>query len=333
NRDREHFEVICYSGVPSPDRLTERMRPLADQWRSTIGVSDDALAQQIRADSIDVLVDLTLHSADNRMLAFARKPAPVQISYLGYPGTTGLAAMDWRLTDPYLDPPQNDALYVEKSLRLPRTYWCYLAPDGVPDVGPLRAWRSGLVTYGCLNNFSKLNDRVLACWARILASVAGSRLLLHAGEGSHRTRVQEMFAAHGVSVERIEFVGKVPYGEYFAAYGRIDVGLDPFPYTGGTTTCDALWMGVPVVTLAGESAVQRGGVSLLTSANLHEWIASDENRYVDLATKAAGDLKAIEKLRGSMRDRLRASVLTDAATFAADVEEAYRFAWKQWCVP
>ena len=330
HRDREQFEVISYSGVPTPDRLTDRLRGLADEWHSTIGVSDDALAEMIRTHRIDILIDLTLHSADNRMLTFARKPAPVQVSYLGYPSTTGMTAMDWRLTDHHLDPPGNDALYVEPSLRLARTYWCYQPHADMPEVQP-PAMRAGCVTFGCLNNFAKLNDRVLACWARILAAVQNSRLLLHAAEGSHRQRVQRFFESHKIAPDRIEFQGKAPYGEYFAAHHRIDVALDPFPYTGGTTTCDALWMGVPVITLAGRSAVQRGGVSLLASAGLGQWIAGSETDYVALATRAASDLSVLCDLRHTMRQRLTGSPLMQPEIFARDVEQAYRFAWRNWC--
>jgi predicted O-linked N-acetylglucosamine transferase (SPINDLY family) len=327
NIDRAQFQTICYSGVPTPDALSERLRALSDEWHSTIGLGDEALAEVIRSHRIDILIDLSLHSADNRMLVFARKPAPVQISYLGYPSTTGLRAIDWRLTDPHLDPPGNEALYVERSLRLPRTYWCYHPPPAAPAVAPLAALQSGRITFGCLNNFSKLNDRVLACWSSILAQVAGSRLLLHAGEGSHRQRVREFFAAQNVASERIEFLSKVTFGEYLAAHNTIDIALDPFPYTGGTTTCDALWMGCPVVTLAGRSAVQRGGVSLLSNAILSELIASSEAEYVERAVQLAKELPTLAKLRLTMRDRLISSPLLDAPTFARDFEAAFRLSW------
>ena len=233
-------------------------------WRNIVGVLDERVAQLIRDDQIDILIDLTMHMANNRMRLFARKPAPVQVTYLAYCSTTGLETMDYRLTDPHLDPPgMNDDYYSEKSIRLPETYWCYPLHEQTPEVGSLPEVSSGEVTFGCLNNFSKASPEALTCWIELLKSMPRSRLLLHAGEGSLRQRTYDLLGRGGIDRDRLRFVGKIPLYDYFELYQQIDIGLDPFPYTGGTTTCDALWMGVPVVTLAGRTGVgaQRGEYS------------------------------------------------------------------------
>jgi predicted O-linked N-acetylglucosamine transferase (SPINDLY family) len=297
------------------------------------------LAAQIRdVDRVDVLIDLALHSAANALLAFARKPAPVQVTWLGYPSTSGMAAaMDFRLTDPYLDPPGSgvEANYAERSLRLPRTYWCYAPPPDAPDADavapPPPAGAAGYVTFGCLNQFSKVSSAARQAWARILADMPGSRLILHSLPGRHRVRVAEEFARAGVDPRRMEWVDKLPTRDYFATYHRIDVALDPFPFTGGTTTCDALWMGVPVVTLAGHRAVARAGLSILSNVGLPQLIARDVDEYVRIATDLAGDAERSAQLRATLRDRMRASPLMDAAQFARDFEEVIRTAWRRWC--
>ena len=256
--------------------MTDRCRAHADVWRDVLGLSDEQVADTIRQDRIDILVDLTMHMANNRLLVFARKPAPVQVTYLAYCGTTGLGTMDYRLTDPYLDPPgQDERFYCEQSVRLPETYWCYRPPIETPPVNALPALEAGHVSFGCLNNFCKVTPPALAAWSRLLQAVPGSRLLLHAHAGSHRDRVRGFLAEQGISAERLAFVDFLPTAEYFGVYQRIDVALDPFPYGGGTTTCDALWMGVPVVSLAGQTAVGRGGVSILSNLGLPELVACD----------------------------------------------------------
>ena len=332
HHDRAGFEVHVYCDVTRPDAVTESLRGAVGTWRDTARMSDEALADQIRADGIDILVDLWLHCANNRLMAFARKPAPVQVTYLAYCGTTGLSAMDYRLTDVYLDPPGvGDEMYVEKSVRLPRCYWCYAPAKEAGKVAELPAKRNGYVTFGCLNHFGKVSQPTREVWRRLMREAPGSRLIVHAPEGGHRERFKAFFAEGGVEPGRVEFVGVMPLEKYFACYGRIDIALDPFPYAGGTTTCDALWMGVPVVTLAGRTAVGRGGVSILSNVGLGELIAGDEVRYVRVATELPGDLARLAALRATMRQRLEASPLLDANGFAGDVEAAYRVMWEQWC--
>jgi predicted O-linked N-acetylglucosamine transferase (SPINDLY family) len=273
-----------------------------------------------------------MHAADNRLLVFARKPAPVQVTYLAYCGTTGLSAMDYRLTDPYFDPPgQNERFYSEQSVRLPETYWCYRPPIETPPVNALPALEEGYVCFGSLNNFCKVTPPTLAAWSRILQAVPGSRLLLHARAGSHRDRVRAFLAEQGISTARLEFVDFLPESEYFEIYQRIDVALDPFPYGGGTTTCDALWMGVPVVSLAGQTAVGRGGVSILSNIGLPELAAHDSEHYVRIAEALANNLPGLAGLRTMLHDRMRSSPLTDAPRFARNIEAAYREMWRRWC--
>ena len=332
SHDREQFEVFAYSSVRTPDAITGLCQRHVDVWRYVAGLTDPQLAERIRGDQIDVLVDLTMHMGNSRMLVFARRPAPVQVTYLAYCGTTGLDTMDYRLTDPYLDPPgQATDIYTEKSVHLPETYWCY-RPPATPPVGPPPIFKAGHVTFGCLNNFCKASVPALVAWSRILRATPGSRLLLHTHRGAHRARVLELFQREGVAADRIEFIGFLPIGEYFRVHDRIDVMLDPFPYGGGTTTCDALWMGVPVVSLAGRTAVGRGGLSILSNLGLAALVASDVDAYVDLAGRLAGDVARRGRLRAELRQRMRESPLMDAPRFARNVEACFRRVWRDWCV-
>jgi predicted O-linked N-acetylglucosamine transferase (SPINDLY family) len=290
------------------------------------------LADAVREDRIDILVDLTMHMAQNRVLVFARKPAPVQVAYLAYCGTTGLPAMDYRLTDRYLDPPQHAAeLYSEQSVWLPETYWCYRPVIATRPVSGLPAMARGEVTFGCLNNFCKVTALTLAAWSRLLRAVPQSRLLLHAPAGKARERVRGLLAGEGVAPERVLFADKRPVADYFRIYEQVDVALDPFPYGGGTTTFDALWMGVPVVSLAGQTAVGRGGLSILSNLDLAELVAHDPVQYVGIAAELAGDLPRLGGLRATLRERLQGSPLMDAPRFARNLEAAYRAMWQRWC--
>jgi protein O-GlcNAc transferase len=326
-----NVEVFCFSDVAVPDSLTERAKNAADHWCNIRGRSDSDVASLIRDLQMDVLVDLTMHMRHNRMLAFARKPAPVQVTYLAYVSTTGLDAMDYRLTDPYLDPLDRDeSVYSEKSIRLPRTYWCFEPDPSAPPIQPHNTAADG-VTFGCLNNFSKVTEAAVRTWASVIKLCPNSRMTLHAPQGSHRQRVQQIFSDGGVDPNRLRFVGRGPMHEYLNTYRSIDIALDPFPYGGGTTSCDAFWMGVPVVTLAGDAAFSRGGVSLLNNIGLPELIARSPDDYIHIATSLAADARQLAHLRSTMRDRMRASPLMDAEQFARDVESAFREMWRRWC--
>jgi protein O-GlcNAc transferase len=270
--------------------------------------------------------------AYSRLLVFARKPAPVQVTYLAYCSTTGLETIDYRLSDPYLDPPGGDeSCYSEQTIRLPETYWCYQMSLATPEVGPLPAAESDHITFGCLNNFCKVSEPTLAAWAKLLRAIPNARLLLHAYEGTHRQRVQERLEREGIEPKRVRFAGLRPSREYFDLYQQIDIALDTFPYGGGTTTCDALWMGVPVVSLVGKTAVGRGGLSILSNVGLPELVACSEEEYVRIASELARDLARLSNLRSTLRQRMERSPLMDAPRFAPNIEAAYREMWRKWC--
>ena len=332
HHDHGGFEIVCYARVAKPDPITLRIRSHADLWRDTLGLTDAEVADLVRADRIDILVDLTMHMSNGRPELFARKPAPVQAAWLAYPGTTGLAAIDYRLTDPYLDPPgQHDAWYSETSLRLPDTFWCYDPLTSEPRPGPLPALSNGYVTFGCLNNFCKVNPAVLALWAQVLNAVAGSRLLLLAQPGGHRQRVLDHLGAAGVEPGRIEFAAFRPRLDYLALHQRVDLGLDTFPYNGHTTSLDAFWMGVPVVTRLGGTVVGRAGWSQLCNLDLRELAADSDPDFVRIACGLAGDLPRLAGLRAGLRARMEASPLMDGLRFTRSMESAFREMWRHWC--
>ncbi len=326
--DHQQFEIYCYASVLYPDGVTDRIRRHADVWRDIRALSNEAAAKLIREDRIDILVDLSLHTAKNRLLLFARKPAPIQATYLAYPGTSGLETVDYRITDSHLDPPGiSDAHYTERSIRLDDTYWCYEPAAGSPEVNQAPAITKGFVTFACLNNFSKNSDAAIQAWCRILAAVSNSRLLLFAAMGSHRDAVRQKLSEAGIDPNRVSFADRIPFSQYMQQYHDIDIALDPFPYVGGTTTCDALWMGVPVVTLRGQTAISRGGASILTNVGMPELIAESPDQYVRLAIDLAADLPRLTQLRSNLREKMRTSPLMDAPRFARNMEKAYRDMW------
>ncbi|MBF0425094.1 MAG: tetratricopeptide repeat protein [Magnetococcales bacterium] len=324
HHDRERFKIHCYAQLACGDAITERLAAHADLWHPIYGLSDPRVAERIEADGIDILVDLTMHMANGRPLVFACKPAPVQVAWLAYPGTTGLPAIDYRLTDPWLDPPGvGDDHYAERSIRLPDTFWCYdpLLDDLHPN--PLPARTAGHVTFGCLNNFCKVSDATLDRFGRVLARVPGSRLLLLATAGSHRRRVWDCLGRWGISPERIEFVSYQPRPLYLQTYHRIDLCLDTLPYNGHTTSLDAYWMGVPVVTQVGGTVAGRAGWSQLNNLGLTELAAFDERAFVDVAVALANDWSRLAHLRATLRGRLQGSPLMDGGRFARAIETIY----------
>jgi protein O-GlcNAc transferase len=330
--DRKHFEIFCYSSVGVPDVITEQCRELAHVWRPIHGLADDQVAQLVRQDRIDILVDLAMHTGNNSLLVFARKPAPVQATFMAYCGTTGLGTMDYRLTDTFLDPPgQNDDCYSEKSARLPTSMWCFQPATQEPEQATLPGQNSGEITFGCLNNFCKISDETLEAWKQILQATPTANLLLHAPAGQPRDRVRAFMEGGQISAERVRFVNRLPFAEYIRTYHRIDVALDPFPYGGATTTCDALWMGVPVVCLSGHRAVGRAGVSILSILGMTELLAQDTADYVRIATELANDLPRLSKWRSSLRNRMWDSPLMDTRRYTRGVEAVYRCMWQKWC--
>jgi predicted O-linked N-acetylglucosamine transferase (SPINDLY family) len=331
HHDHSGFEIICYASVARPDDMTRRIAAHVDLWRDVRALSDERLAQCIREDRIDILVDLTMHMADGRPLLFARKPAPVQIAWLAYPGTTGIDAIDYRLTDPWLDPPGSDPFYSEHSVRLPASFWCYDPLTDTPEPNALPALSNHYVTFGCLNNPCKLSDHTLSLWAQVLRIVDDARLLLMAPEGAARARLEARLAAHGIATRRVRFVRFQPRVDYLRTYHQIDLGLDTVPYNGHTTSLDSYWMGVPVVTRVGETAVGRAGLSQSMNLGLGELVTHSDADFVDAVVRLARDLPRLATLRAGLRARLAASPLMDGARFAADVEAVYRRLWRQWC--
>jgi protein O-GlcNAc transferase len=329
--DRQQVEVFAYSDALTPDAVTALMRDQVDRWRDVATLGDEKLAEVVRADEIDILVDLAAHSGHNRLLTFARKPAPVQVTYLAYCSTTGVDAIDYRLTDRFLDPPGQPEDYTETSIRLPHCYWCYSEPPLTASVGPSTERRAGPPTFGCLNNFAKVTDATLALWARLLVRVPDARLLVYARTEAHRDRVRRALREAQLDESRATFVGRLPLSQYLETYRQIDVGLDPHPYCGGTTTCDALWMGVPVVSLAGRTAVSRSGASLLSSVGLERLVARTPEQYVELAATLIRDADGLAALRRELRARIESSPVMNARQFARDIEAAFRNAWRAWC--
>ena len=331
HHDHKEFEIFCYSSSRTSDHLTQKLRGGADDWIDAADLSDEQLSQRIRGDRIDILVDLALHTAGSRLLAFARRPAPIQVTWLAYPGTSGMRAMDYRLSDTFLDLGGGDEHYAEKTIRLANCFWCYAPPPDAPPVNPLPALRNGYVTFGCFNNFFKVSPQTLELWARVLAAIPNSRMLIHSQPGSHLDRVRAIFSGAGVGADRLEFFGFLTAEQYWLQYHRIDITLDTLPYAGGTTTCDSLWMGAPVVTLAGRTAVGRAGASILSNAEFAELVAPSPQRYVEITAWMSADIGRLASLRAELRDRLRQSPLMDSAAFTRNVEQALRQLWRDWC--
>lgn len=330
----ERCETVCYSGAARKDDLTERIAAAAGTWRDVRGLPDEALAAQIRRDGIDVLFDLAGHTAGNRLLVFARKAAPVQVTWIGYAGTTGLPAIDYLFADRFHVPEGAEVHYPERVVRLPGIRFCYDPPDEAPPVGPLPALGAGHVTFGSFNNPAKITPEVVASWAEILRRVPNARLILkYRGLDDRGTsrRYLQMFADHKVAPAQIELRGWSAYAQMLAEYHEIDLALDPFPFCGAATSAEALWMGTPVVTCPLETFSSRQTLAILSSVGLTETVASDLSHYVDLAVGLARDLPHLANLRATLRNRLAISPLCDGPRFAAAFMEAVRGVWQEWC--
>ncbi|MDD2914283.1 MAG: tetratricopeptide repeat protein [Gallionella sp.] len=332
--DQTAVELIAYPTDHKTDELTARVKPYFAAWKPLLGKEDEAAARLIRADGVHILLDLSGHTQYNRLPMFAWKPAPVQVSWLGYFATTGVAAIDYLLADPWALPETEEAYFTEKIWRLPETRLCFTPPNIDVKVSPLPAISNGYITFGCFNNLAKLNDDVVALWARVLSSVTGSRLFLKAkqlNEASVQHNIFDRFAAHGIGADRLILEGPESRDKYFEAYHRVDIALDPFPYPGGTTSVEGLWMGVPVLTLTGERFLSRQGVGILMNAGLSEWVATDHDDYVARAVSHATDLQRLSDLRGRLRQQVLTSPIFDAPRFAKHFEAALRGMWQKWC--
>ncbi|HUL90927.1 MAG TPA: tetratricopeptide repeat protein [Burkholderiales bacterium] len=334
SHDRAGFEIFCYYNLSRADQTTERLRRSAGQWREIASLGDDAVADRVRADRIDILVDLSGHTKFNRLPVFARKPAPVQATWLGYLNTTGLSAIDYRITDGRASPEGLlDEFHTERIIRLPDSQWCYQAPSDCPDVMIPPAIREGKpVTFGAFSSLAKIGPRVIALWCALLERLPGARLLVMGlGLESMRDEYLSRFASRGAAAQRVDLRGFQSFHDYLAAHGAVDAMLDTFPYTGGTTTCHALWMGVPVISLAGDSGPSRGGASVLGTIGLDELLAHTPEQYLDKACSLANDPERLAELRAGMRGRMSVSPLMDSARFTRNLEDAYRSMWRQWC--
>jgi len=332
NIGSESLETICYSDGLRKDDLTHRLQRAATHWRDTIGISDEQLSERIRTDRIDILFDLAGHTAHNRLLVFARKPAPLQVTWAGYVGTTGLKSIDCLLADRFEVPPGSERHYQEWVLRMPDGYVCYDPPVYAPPVAQLPALDRKQVTFGCFNNPAKITPQAIEVWARILHRLPTARLVLKfKGWNDHgiARRFAETFAAHAIDPGRLELLGYSPHVELLAEYNRIDLALDPFPYCGGLTTCEALWMGVPVVTCPGETFASRHSLSHLSNVGLTETIAHNLDEYVELAVAIAGDLPRLAALRAGLRQRMAASPLCDGNRFATHLMSILHDAWER----
>jgi protein O-GlcNAc transferase len=336
NHDRRQVHVFCYADVPRPDGMTAQFQAAVENWRPIAGLSDDEVLRQIRRDCIDILVDLAGHTGHNRLPLFARKAAPVQVTWLGYPDTTGLSAMDYRITDAVADPPgESDRFHTERLVRLPGSFLCYRPPQDAPLPAAPPLLERGFVTYASFNNFAKVTPMMLELWGDILSAVPASRLLLRGiglTSGEVRSRIADILAGRGVDAGRVDFVpGRLAPSEHLGLYNSIDIALDSFPYHGTTTTCETLWMGVPVVTMAGTCHAARVGCSILHVAGCADLVATDADHYRDIAVHLAADAGRLMGMRRGMRQALAESPLMDAAAFTRNLEDSYRRMWTTWC--
>ncbi len=332
NHNRDSFEIFCYSEVKREDKITNRIKELCDHWRSIAWLSDRAVAGQVKDDGIDILVDLAGHTAENRLLIFAHKPAPVQVTWLGYPGTTGMPVIDYRLTDEIADPPgEADEYHSETLIRLPDGFLCYGPPDGAPGVSGLPARKNGRITFGSFNNLPKINPEVIGLWSRLMQQVPDSRLLLKSKQFADelvRQRFLDLFSGCGITAGQVTLLPRVAStAGHLALYHQVDIALDPFPYNGTTTTCEALWMGVPVITLRGDRHAGRVGASILARLGLGEMVAESQEQYIDIGAKLANDMNALENLRSGMRSRMQSSALCDGKSFARIMGNTFQSFW------
>jgi predicted O-linked N-acetylglucosamine transferase (SPINDLY family) len=314
--------------------VTKELKRHFTGWTSAVGMDGAALARRIHDDAIDLLVDLSGHTEHGRLDVFAWKPAPVQVSWLGYFATTGLETIDWKLGDRWVTPIEEEHHFVERIWRLPDSCFCYFPPSRAPEVAPLPSQTTGHTTFGCFNNLAKLNDEVVELWSRVLQAAPKSTLLLKARQlesDEIAAHVRSRFERAGVGPDRLVLEGSGSYEDYLRAYARVDVALDPFPYAGGATTADALWMGVPVLTLIGDHYIGHQGESLLHAATLSDWIARDKDDYVRKAVTRAADIASLRELREQLRERVAASPLFDAPRFSRNLGSAWRGMWERWC--
>ncbi len=333
----EQVEVYCYCNNKEKDKLTEQIKNYCHHWRDIYSLSDDKATELIQKDQIDILVDLSGHTSAGRLLVFARKPAPIQVSWIGYPNTTGLSTIDYRITDAYADPiGTTEKYYSERLIRLPGSFSCFSPPDNSPDVGVPPSFNSEVFTFGCFNKLAKITPDSINVWAQILLELPNSQLLLKTAalhESSVRNDLRNNFSTYGVDPSRVICIERdVSQIEHLTKYNQVDIALDTFPYNGTTTTCEALWMGVPVIVLEGNSHVSRVGVSQMINLGLKEHIAQSKEEYVRIAVNLARDSDKLSVLRKKLRENMMMSPLMDAESLTNNIEKAYRDMWKDWCL-
>ena len=331
--DPERVAFLAFPTQTGEDELTARIKPRFAAWRPLAGLDDEAAARSIQAAGVQVLLDLSGHTAGNRLPVFAWRPAPVQAAWLGYFATTGMAEIDYVVTDPQVSPPGSSGEWVERTWPLPEIYYCFTPPALAIEVSPLPALTGGPVTFGCFNALAKINDPVIATWARLLHAVPNSRLMLKAaalGDDAVRSALRARFARHGITGDRLLLERASSRAEYLRAYHRVDVALDPFPFPGGTTSFEALWMGVPVLTRTGDRFLSRVGETIMRNSDLADWLAEDEDDYVARAVRMTSDLDRLAQLRCGLRARVLASPLFDADRFVRHFEGAMSGMWAQW---
>ena len=331
HHDRAQFDIFLYADVARPDGYSERLRQHGANWRCTLALDHAQLAQCVGDDAIDILVDLSGHTANNRLLAFARRPAPVQVNWLGFPSTTGMASMDYRITDRYCDPPgSTEHLNTEALVRLPGIYMAWRPPEGTPAVGPLPAVANGYVTFGTFHSAFKIAPTIATLWARILERVPRARLRVLAVSGVAAERhARGLFS--GIDPQRIDFLPRLTFDDYLAAFRQVDIALDTFPYHGATTTCFSLWMGLPVVVLEGVTHASRADVSMLNNVGLPQLVAKTGDEYVAIAAQLAHDLAQLAQLRADLRGMMARSPNADGRECARNLERAFREMWVTWC--
>jgi len=331
--DNSQYDIYCYSNSATSDHLTFELQKYSTKWHNIIKMPDLSVANLISDAQIDILVDLSLHSSSHRLLIFAHKPAPIQMTYLGYPGTTGMKSMDYRISDRFIDPEnETTELYSEETLYI-TSYWCYQEPKvKIPIfVSTLPALKNGFITFGCLNNISKISEPAIHCWTNLLKEIPSSKLLLYCPEGDHWDMVTEKFTSRGIDKSRVALLARQSFTKYFEAYREIDIALDPFPFGGGITTCDATWMGVPVVSLRGKTAVGRGATSILTNIGMPGQIANSQEEYISIAKGLCSDLERLAATRKGLREKFQQSPVMDGKRFAAEMGQLFRQAWVKYC--
>ena len=335
NITSDAFEIFCYSDVEKPDDTTEHFKKLSHNWRHCVDLPDEAVTKLIIDDHIDILIDLAGHTGNNRLTLFAKRVAPVQISYLGYPNTTGLSTMDYLITDRFLDPDEeSEKYYVEKLLHLPNSFFCYKAPIECPEVASAPVLNNDYITFGSYNNLIKTDEEVIALWSEVLRAVPNSRLIIQTASLKFppmREKYEKLFLANHISLARIDLVSSSSFSDYLAGHANVDILLDTFPWNGHTVSCHALWMGVPFITLAQDKRSSRMGLSILKTLGLDSCIAFNKDQYVNCARQLAEDRPQLEVLRKTLRERMQSSPLCNSKQFTQDFETQLRSAWRTWC--